>query len=176
MGTVSVHWLLWTLLFFQAPALGVMRWAGGLLTSPASFHNRDSRVHWVWEMIFRASWSFQNTKLDSACHYCRHPTYSDLRRTFWFGENKVKSHFKSIFRAGSSVQSGRSVMSLFVIPWTAARQASLFITSSRSLLKFMSIKLVMPSNHLILCHPLLLLPSIFPSSRVFSNESVLRSF
>ena len=57
---------------------------------------------------------------------------------------------------------------LFVMLWTAARQASLSITNSRSLLKLMSIRLVMPSNHLILCHPLLLLPSIFPSIRVFS--------
>ena len=59
-------------------------------------------------------------------------------------------------------------------PWTAARQASLSITNSRSLLKLMSIESVMPANRLILCRPLLLLPSIFPSIRVFSNESVLR--
>ena len=58
--------------------------------------------------------------------------------------------------------------------WTAAHQASLSITNFRSLLKLMSIELVVPSNHLVLCHPLLLLPSIFPSIRVFSNESVLR--
>ena len=58
-------------------------------------------------------------------------------------------------------------------PWIAARQASLSITKSQSLLKLMSIKLVMSSNHLILCHPLLLPPSIFPSIRVFSGESVL---
>ena len=58
-------------------------------------------------------------------------------------------------------------------PWTAARQASLSITNSQSLLKLMSIESVMSSNHLILCHPLLLLPSIFPSVRVFSNESDL---
>ena len=63
--------------------------------------------------------------------------------------------------------------SVFATPWTAALQSSLSITNSRSLLKLMSIKLVMPSNHLILCWPLLLLPSIFPSIRVFSNESVL---
>ena len=62
---------------------------------------------------------------------------------------------------------------LFVTPWMAARQASLSITNSRSFLKLTSIKSVMPSNHLILYHPLLLLPSIFPSIRVFSNESVL---
>ena len=62
---------------------------------------------------------------------------------------------------------------LFATPWTAICQASLSITNSRSLLKFMSIELVLPFKHLILCCPLLLLPSIFPSIRVFSNESVL---
>ena len=60
---------------------------------------------------------------------------------------------------------------LFVTPWTAARQASLSFTISWSLLKLMSIELVMTSNHLILCHPLLLLPSVFPSMRVFAKES-----
>ena len=63
---------------------------------------------------------------------------------------------------------------LFATPWTAACQASLSITNSRSVLKLMSMQLVIPSNHLIFCHPLLLLPSIFPSIKVFSNESVLR--
>ena len=63
---------------------------------------------------------------------------------------------------------------LFVTPWTAARQASLSITNCWSLPKLMSTELVMPSNHLILCHPLFLLPSIFPSIRVFLNESALR--
>ena len=72
----------------------------------------------------------------------------------------------------SSVQS-LSRVRLFATPWTAARQASLSITSSRSLLKLMSIESVMPSNHLILCRPLLHLSSIFPSIRVFSNESVV---
>ena len=62
---------------------------------------------------------------------------------------------------------------LFVTPCTATHQASLYFTISRSLLKLRSIELVMPSNHLILCHPLLLLPSIFSSIRVFSNESAL---
>ena len=62
---------------------------------------------------------------------------------------------------------------VFVIRWTAALQASLSIINSQSLLKLMSIELVMPSNHLMLCRPLLLLPSIFPSIRVFSDESVL---
>ena len=71
-----------------------------------------------------------------------------------------------------SVQFSRSVVSDFATPWTAARQASLSITNSRSLLKLMSIESVMPSNHLILCRPLLL-PSVFPSSRFFSHESAL---
>ena len=73
----------------------------------------------------------------------------------------------------SSVQSLSNVH-LFATPWTAARQASLSITNSWSLLKLMSFRSVMPSNHLFLCHPLLLLPSVFPSIRVFSNESTLR--
>ena len=72
----------------------------------------------------------------------------------------------------SSVQS-LSRVQLFVTPWTAAHQASLSFTISWSLLKLMSIESVMPSNHIILCCPLLLLPSIFPSIRVFSNESAL---
>ena len=66
-----------------------------------------------------------------------------------------------------------SHVQLFVTPWTAACQASLSITNSWSLLKLMSLESVMPSNHLILCRPLLLLPSIFPSIRVFSSESAL---
>ena len=72
----------------------------------------------------------------------------------------------------SSVES-LSCVQLFATPWTAAHQASLSITNSQSLFKLMPIKSVMPSNHLILCHPLLLLPSIFPSIGVFYNESVL---
>ena len=73
----------------------------------------------------------------------------------------------------SSVQS-LSRVQLFVTPWIAARQASLSITNSRSLLKLMSIKSMMPSSHLLLCCPLLLLPPIRPSIRVFSKESTLR--
>ena len=74
----------------------------------------------------------------------------------------------------SSVQFSHSVMPNSATPWTAAHQASLSITSSQSLLKLTSTELAMPSNHLILCCPLLLLPSIFPSIRVFSKDSVLR--
>ena len=80
--------------------------------------------------------------------------------------------------AGAVIQTFSSVQSLscvwlFSTLWTAARHDSLSITNSQSLLRLMSIESVMPSNHLILCHPLLLPPSIFPSIRVFSSESVL---
>ena len=85
---------------------------------------------------------------------------------------KTFAHLKIYTQWFSSVQS-LSHVPLFATPWTIARQASLSITSSRSLPKLMSIELVMPSNHLILCCPLLLLPSIFPSIRVFSNEWAL---
>ena len=83
--------------------------------------------------------------------------------------------YKEVLRQGyqfSSVQS-LSGVPLFVTPWTATWQGSLSITNSQSLLKLMSMESVMPPNQLILCHPLLLLPSIFPNIRVFSNESVL---
>ena len=84
----------------------------------------------------------------------------------------IPSHFNLIFSAIDQFNSVSHVR-LFATPWTTACQASLSITNSQSLLILMSIELVMPSNHLILCHPLLLPPSIFPSMRVFSNESIL---
>ena len=74
---------------------------------------------------------------------------------------------------GSELVQSLSRVWLFATPWTTARQASLSITNSRSLSKLISIESVIPSNHLILCHPLLLLPSIFPSIRVFSSELAL---
>ena len=85
---------------------------------------------------------------------------------------KTKANINYIVINHQSVQS-LSHVRLFATPWTAARQASLSIPNSWSLLKLMSIELVMPSNHLILCCPLLFLPSIFPSIRVFSSETVL---
>ena len=84
-------------------------------------------------------------------------------------EEIILENFPNI---GKQVQQ-LSRVRLFATPWTAESQASLSITNSQILLKLMSIESVMPSNYLILCHPLLLLPSIFPSIRVFSNESVL---
>ena len=83
--------------------------------------------------------------------------------------NGINTFWKLVFCCCSF-----SCVQLFATPWTAAHQALLFFTISPSLLKLISIELVMPSNHLVLCHPLLLLPSIFPSIRVFSNESALR--
>ena len=86
-------------------------------------------------------------------------------------------HFLTTFILESSVQFSSvqllNCVRLFATPWTAVRQASLFISNSQSLRKLMSIKLMMLSNHLILCHSLLLLPSIIPSIRVFSKESAL---
>ena len=89
----------------------------------------------------------------------------------WYTYSGIPSPMPGAFQF-SSVQS-LSRVQLFATPWTAACQASLSITNSRSLLKLMSIESVMPSNDFILCRPLLLLPSIFPSIRVFSNESAL---
>ena len=108
------------------------------------------------------------------------PSMGFSRREYWSGVPRYilssrgwpngHSHDAAVI---SSVQFSLSVVSDFVTPWTAACQASLSVTNSWSLLKFMSIELMMPSSHLILCHPLLLQPSMFPSIRVFSNESVL---
>ena len=95
----------------------------------------------------------------------------------WKGFKVMNIKFKNdstenLFLAQRSVQLLSHVW-LYMTPWTVALQASLSITNSWSLLKLMSIELVIPSNHFILCYPLLLLPSIFPSIRVFSNESAL---
>ena len=94
----------------------------------------------------------------------------------WFKNfNTCSKTDKETWKISSVHQFSHSVVSDSATPWTAARQASLSITYSQSLLKLMPIELVMPSNHHILCQPLLFSPSIFPSIRVFSNESVLRT-
>ena len=105
------------------------------------------------------------------------PSLADRQLGFWvflfrFLATTSKAAINIYAQVFSSVQL-LSHLQLFVTQWTAACQASLSITNSQSLLKLMSIELVMPSNHLILCHPLLILPSIFPSIRIFSSESVL---
>ena len=94
-------------------------------------------------------------------------------RMDWLDLLAVQGTLKSLLQHHSSLQFSCSVVSDSATPWTAACQASLSITNAWSLLKLMSIESVMSSKHLILCHPLLLLPSIFPSISVFSNESVL---
>ena len=83
-----------------------------------------------------------------------------------FQPTRISVQFSSVVQLFSCVR-------LFATPWTAALQASVSVTNSQSLLKFMSIVSVMPSNHLILCHPLHLPPSIFPSIRLFSNDSII---
>ena len=103
---------------------------------------------------------------DRCWKYLKEPTNSHLLGE---ADHKIIGIQHKLF---SSVQLF-SCVRLFVTPWTAACQASLSITNSWSLLKLMPIESVMPSSHLILCRPLLLPPSIFPSIRVFSNESVL---
>ena len=121
-------------------------------------------------------WELSDSINKNAGHYWTH------QRDEW-GENQVKEDFSERrkvvlinFTEKNSVQfssvQSLSHVQLFATPWIAARQASLSITNSRSSLRLKSIESVMPSNHLILCRPLLLLPPIPPSIRVFSNESI----
>ena len=91
----------------------------------------------------------------------------------WYSYEVIVCRYTSLLLVSAQFSSVLSHVWLFATPWTAAHQSSLSITNSQSLRKLMSIESVMPSRHLILCRPLLLLPSIFPSIRVFSNESVL---
>ena len=143
---------------FQAPlSMGFSRqeyWSGVPLPSPL-----DSAVHGKWKVVDHFSFRF----------FLKIREYWGQRAELIQMENISKVEWVHSIQLISSVQS-LSHVQLFVTPWTAACQASLSITNSQSLL--MSIELVMLSNHLILCRPLLL-PSIFPSIRVFSNESVL---
>ena len=111
----------------------------------------------IWQLLIKPD-----------AHLLHDPTASFLSICLPKGsEDTSKDLNTAVFQLFSRVR-------LVATPWTAARQASLSFTISQSLLKLMSIEWVMSSNHLILCHPLLLLPSVFPSIRVFSNESVLR--
>ena len=137
------------------------------LCDPMDYNLTGSSVHgvlqarileWVAIFLLQGIFSTQGSNLHTLCLLC-------CRQILY-----LLSHQGSPFSSVQLLSSGR----LFATPWTAACQASLSITNSRSLPKLMSIELVMPSNYLILCHPLLLLPSIFPSIRVFSKESALR--
>ena len=125
-----------------------------MTSSPITSWQIDGEtVETVTDFIFLGS----KIAVDGDCSH-------EIKRCLLFGRKTMTNL--------NSVQS-LSCVRLFATPWTVAHQASLSITNSWSLLKLMSIELVMPSNHLILCRPLLLPPSIFPSIRVFSNESVL---
>ena len=122
--------------------------------------------------LHRVGHDWSHLAADYVCWTCV-DTIRQFYEEFW----SIYTHTSKVwkFYLLSVIQSVHllSYVQLFVMPWTSSRQASLSITNSRSLLKLMSTELVMPPNHLILCHPLLLLPSIFPSIRAFSNESVL---
>ena len=106
-------------------------------------------------------------------YICDRTRYCNLPCVLFYRKEQYYPHFVKYFPQFSSVQL-LSCVQLFATPWTAACQASLSITNSRSSLKLRSIELETPSSHLILCRPLLLLPPIPPSIRVFSNESALR--
>ena len=126
------------------------------VTKSQKWQNKEERAKWCNEWLVESQSSGQS-----------------LSMNFWSGcaESRTLECKRTSYL--SSVQSLSRVW-LFVIPWTAARQASLSIANSWSFLRLMFIESVMSSNHFILCRPLLLLPSIFSSIRVFSNESVLR--
>ena len=147
----------------------------GLQGDPTSPFWRRSTLGFLWR---EWCWSWGSSTLATWCkeltHWKRPWCWERLRaeekgpaedeRVEW--HHQLSGHVVAVVQWLNHVQ-------LFVIPWTAACQASLSITNWRSLLKLKLIQLVMPSNHLILCCPLLLLPSIFSSIKVFSNESVL---
>ena len=115
--------------------------------------------HFICVWLFATPWTTAH----------KAPLSMEVSRIFYFPSILL---FQRLCKAGKSVQLLSRVW-LFPTPWIVAHQASLSITNSQSLLKIMSISSEMPSKHLIHCHPLLLLPSIFPSIRVFSKESVL---
>ena len=120
---------------------------------------------WLWSKQLRTEMQMSSNKVRMTLH--SFSTFFSCPMLKKMAVSVINTYFPVSVQLLSRVR-------LFVTPWTAARQASLSITNSQSLLKLMSIESVMPSNHLILCRPLLLLPSVFPSIRVFSKESVLR--
>ena len=133
---------------------------------------RTQMAYNSWKCLLQAT--FQKSGIQFVSHLYQQDKLLHLQCKWYFCKRKkVDLYTQTSLVRFSSVQL-LSCVQLFVTPWITARQASLSITNSRSPPKLMSIESVTPSNHLILCGPLLLLSSIFPSIRVFSNESVLR--
>ena len=128
------------------------------------FKVKKKKVSWI--LFYSLIYFFIHS-----ANICCQTLYGILRIWWWYRRYTRALPLQSLGQCFSSAQLLSCVL-LFATPWTAARQASLSITNSRSLLKLMSLESVMPSNHLTLCHPLLL-PSVFSSIRVFSSESVL---
>ena len=129
-------------------------------------HNKTSKKFFLSYEVWKSCWLLKIREsgcvawLEKALKLCTFPLLPSLEYSFCVAVPDTISSVQSL-----------SCVSLFVTPWTAAHQASLSFTNSQSLLKLMSIESVMPSSHLILCCSLLLLPSIFPNIKVFSNES-----
>ena len=178
----------WSGLPFPPP--GDLSHSGIKPASPQSPHCREilymlrnsgsiKEEHEQWEILLAAIFGKIYSSIEVGSKIWYRACFYFPNKGMWKGINKVPRLWEWN-KTGSEGSTEGSVQSLshvrlFVTPWTTAHQASLFITNSRSLPKLMSIELVMPSNHLILCHPLLLLPSIFPSIRIFSNESALHT-
>ena len=136
----------------------------------------------MWELDHKECWAPKNwyfqtvlkKTLDSLLVCKETKPVNSKGNQPWIFIGRTDAEAPILWPPGASSVQSLSLVRLFVTPWAMACQASLSITNSQSLLKLMSIELVMPSNHLILCRLLLLLPSIFPSIRIFSNESALR--
>ena len=132
------------------------------------FNSLHSRGQSLTTKNYPAKVSLVHSSGLSSCAY----TQGSLRNCIIWGDRMELRAKRQWSALKCKVQFSHSVR-LFITPWTSARQASLAITNSRSLSKLMSFELAMPSNHLVLCHGILLLPSIFPNIRLFSNESAL---
>ena len=134
------------------------------------------RPHGLQPTRLLCPWGFSKQEYWSGLPFSTSGDLSHLHLLHWQADSLPLSHLGSSICVSDQIRSDQllSRVRLFATPWIAARQASLSITNSRSSLRLTSIESVRPSSHLILCHPLLLLPPIPPSIRVFSNESTLR--
>ena len=165
----------------MVPHSSTLAWKISWMEEHGGLQSMGVPKNWKWLSDFTFTFHFHELEKETATHSSvlawRIPGTGEPGGLPSMGSHRVRLDWSNLAAAAgykvSSVQSLRCVR-LFATPWITARQASLSITNSWSLCKLMSIELVMPSSHLILCHPLLLLPPIPPSIRVFSNESALR--